>query len=471
MPHKPKRSLRQHIVFSHILVSLLLIAITVVAANAYLNRQFTHYLRANVEERNNRIMQQLQGVYKSSHSWTDVAYAAFLLAISNDVRIVMNTPEGHLVFDTLDLNNIYRWGVTDNLRRYLRYPPGASLRDNPLKAYNFTVDGTRVGTLRISVPIVYDALTQIDRAFRSSVFSGSLVAAGVALLVGAVFGLITAGWITKPLEHLTQVTRRFSLGNLTERVNIKRTDEIGVLARSFNAMADQLQKQEHQRRQLTADIFHEVNTPLTAARSLVEAMEDGVLPATIENLNIVSQELEYLGNLVSDVRALSIAESGKLHLTLEDIDLRDILSSQGQRWRQAFADKNLHFSLEVPQTPLVVRADSQALFQITSNLISNGLKYTPAGEEVRVTLECEGQWAKIVVADTGPGIPEEELPHIFGRFYRGTQADAQDTPGSGVGLAITRELVEAHNGSITVNSTLGQGTQFVVRLPILQEEG
>ena len=174
------------------------------------------------------------------------------------------------------------------------------------------------------------------------------MAAGVALLVGAVFGLITAGWITKPLEYLTQVTRRFSLGNLTERVNIKRTDEIGVLARSFNAMADQLQKQEHQRRQLTADIFHEVNTPLTAARSLVEAMEDGVLPATIENLNIVSQELEYLGNLVSDVRALSIAESGKLHLTLEDIDLRDILSSQGQRWRQAFADKNLHFSLEVP---------------------------------------------------------------------------------------------------------------------------
>lgn len=465
MEHKPKTSLGRRLVISYIAVSLLIIAITVAAVNGYFNRQFTHYLKANVEERNQRIVAQLQTAYEASHDWITVAQIALSLAVANDVRIVIKAPGGEQIFDTNEIGALYHHGMMNMMRRRMRPMTGLGNEGDTMKPYHLTADGSPIGTAYISVPRVYDALTRIDAAFRRSVWSGSLSAAIIALLVGTGFGLAISHQITKPLQHLTKITQKFSEGNFSERAVVRREDEIGILGRSFNEMADQLARQEANRRKLTSDIFHEVNTPLTAARSLVEAMEDGVLPATEENLNAVRQELVRLGNLMSDVRALSVAESGKLHLRKGPVDLTDVVSSLKQRWTQAFSDKGVGFSVAVPEQPVIVHADSQALFQIASNLISNALKYTPEGGRVEVSLTSSGSLAQLVVKDTGPGIPEDELPLIFERFYRGQQARASDTPGTGVGLAITKELVEAHNGSIQVYSKPGEGTTFIIEIP------
>ncbi len=458
-------------ILSYILVSLLIIVITVVAVNGYLNRQFTHYLRANVEERNRRIVAQLGTAYEASGDWTEVALMALSLAVANDVRIVLREPGGGEIFDTMEVSGLHHRSMMDMMRRRTIWSlPTRPLNGDSLKSYQITANGALLGTAQVSVPRVYDALTQIDTAFRRSVLSGSLAAALVALVVGAVFGLVTSRRIIKPLQHLTAITHKYSQGNFSERAAIARQDEIGSLGQSFNEMADQLEKLESNRRKLTSDIFHEVNTPLMAARSLVEAMEDGVLPADSSNLNTVAQELVRLSHLVSDVRSLSIAESGKLHLRSGLVDLTDIVSSLKQRWTQAFTDKSIAFTTQVPESPIMIHGDTQAVFQITSNLLSNGLKYTPAGGVVNVTLTAVDDTAQITVSDTGPGIAQEELPLVFQRFYRGTNAKSKDVPGTGVGLAITRELVDAHNGTISVSSTEGKGAVFTVTFPLAESK-
>jgi signal transduction histidine kinase len=221
---------------------------------------------------------------------------------------------------------------------------------------------------------------------------------------------------------------------------------------------------------MTADVAHELRNPLSVIRGNLEAMLDGLYPTDAEHLTPVYEETLVLQRLVEDLRTLSLAEAGQLSLTRSEIDAGQLLASIADGARAVADDQGLRLRVETSPEPLVLEGDQARLRQVLGNLVGNALRYTPAGGEIALSAELNGARARIVVSDTGPGIPAQDLPRVFDRFYRGSSARRSETArpseGSGLGLAIAQALVQAHHGAISVESEPGQGARFIVDLPL-----
>ncbi|MDI6871446.1 MAG: ATP-binding protein [Bacillota bacterium] len=364
-----------------------------------------------------------------------------------------------------------RWGEQgpvppeEEWRRPLRVAGGEA-------TYPLEAGGRRIGTITFALPRTAGVLNTFEERFRRLVGLTALAAALLAAAVGWGSGLWLARRLTQPIIALRDATRRFAAGELGARVALPAgetpevPDEIAELGRSFDLMAERLERLEQVRRQLTADVAHELRTPVAAARNLVEAFRDGVLPPDEENLSALNRELERLGRIVGDLRDLSVAESGKLQLARDRLDLREILDAAGEGWRSHFAEAGIAFGVDLPGEPVPVVGDAAALERVFSNLLANALKYTGRGGRVEVVLGREGNRALVRVADTGVGIPAEEQPLVFERFFRGEAARRAGAEGTGVGLAIVREIVQAHGGEVVLASRPGEGTAVTVRIPL-----
>ena len=252
-------------------------------------------------------------------------------------------------------------------------------------------------------------------------------------------------------------------------------DEVAALAAAFNAMADRLARDEQWRRDMTSDLSHELRTPLATIQSRVEALEDGVLPPTPENLRVIGEEVERLGRLLGALRSLNELESEDLSVEHEPVDLADVAAAAADRHRPGFAMKGVELTEEL--RPGVVFGDRDRLLQVVGNLLDNALKFTPAGGHVVMTVDAVdgpgeqagalagpvGAVVRLTVTDDGPGVDPIDLPFIFDRFYRAQ--DTRGTPGAGLGLAICRALVEAQGGSVAAADAPGGGARFTVLLP------
>ncbi len=298
-----------------------------------------------------------------------------------------------------------------------------------------------------------------ESAFLDRVQGAYWLAGGLGLALALVLAFLAARQLAHPLGRLSFAARRVAAGHLEERVEVTSRDEVGELALSFNAMAESLQRQDRARRQLMVDIAHELRTPLTVLRGGLEAMMDGVVPLDKESLTSYHQETLLMSRLVSDLRDLSLAEAGQLKLEVEPVDPEDVLRPQIDALAPQVQAKGVKVSLDIaPGLPLV-RADPSRLGQIVSNLLSNALRHTSSGGITVSARRGEAREIVIAVADTGTGIKPEDLPHIFDRFYRASQG------GTGVGLAIVKELVAAHGGRVWAESELGKGSVFYFTLP------
>jgi signal transduction histidine kinase len=241
------------------------------------------------------------------------------------------------------------------------------------------------------------------------------------------------------------------------------------LAAAFNQMADALARDEQWRRDMTADLAHELRTPLATIQARIEALEDGVLPATPENLRVIGEEVERLGRLLGDLRSLNEMEAEDFELVLERLDLGDVVADALTRAEPACARAGIVIGRDL--APAAVRGDRDRLLQVLGNLLENARKFTPAGGRVAVTVasgavppgRTGGGWSRVAVADSGPGIAAADLPFVFDRFYR--SADARSTAGVGLGLAIAKGLVEAHGGVIEAGTAAEGGALFTVWLP------
>ncbi len=288
---------------------------------------------------------------------------------------------------------------------------------------------------------------------RSALTVGALAAFVAALLVG---GLLMRG-IVAPVRRLTQAAENIATGNLRTRAPVGGRDEIGRLGRAFNSMAESLEQSQAARRAQTADIAHELRNPLAVLQGTLEAIADGVYEPTPENIAPGLDQVRTLNRLVEDLRLLALADAGELRLERHPLDLVALLQRVGEAHRARLEEKGLSFACELPATLPPVSVDADRLAQVLGNILDNAARYVPPGGRVLLMAAPHDGGLLVRVADDGPGVPAEELPHVFERFWRGDSSRSRATGGSGLGLAIARRIIEAHEGRIWAEPTPGGG--------------
>jgi signal transduction histidine kinase len=290
---------------------------------------------------------------------------------------------------------------------------------------------------------------------------------GVAIGVGSlVVGLVLSRGMSRPIANLTKATRAVAAGDLGTRVPDHYPGEVGELASAFNTMTEQLARADELRRNLTADVAHELRTPLSVIRGKLEGVLDGVYPATPEHLDPILEETTLLTHLVEDLRLLALAEAGQLTLEKRPMDVGDLLRDAQVNFGPQAADRGVTLALDLPAELPEVMADWRRISQVLGNLLTNALRHTPQGGCVTLSAAPVHGSVEVTVADTGAGIPPEDLPYVFERFWRGERSRSRAGGGSGLGLAIARQLVDMHGGAIRVKSTSGKGSVFAFTLPV-----
>ena len=281
-------------------------------------------------------------------------------------------------------------------------------------------------------------------------------------ILAVIAGVVFARRITRPVVDLTWAARAMASGERGVRVaDVEAPGELGELSRTFNHMADTLELEDQLRRVLVADVAHELRTPLAILQATTEAMADGVTEPSPATLSSLHDETLRVGRIVEDLEVLASAEAAGLALELKPVDLALVAAEAADALTPQLEAARLSLTRDLQ--PAVVWGDKYRLHQVVTNLLTNAIKFTPAGGSVGVHVSSRDGVATIVVEDSGRGIPQEDLGHVFDRFWRGP--DVRHTTGSGVGLAVVQELVHAHNGQVTVASEEGHGAQFVVTIP------
>lgn len=365
-------------------------------------------------------------------------------------RIQVADVKGRVVYDSLGQSRNTIW------------PQDLLTAASPIR-----VDNQIVGYVRLEGGMNFSRIDEsrlVQRLNRAAV-----IAAAIAGGIGLVVAILLAYSLGRPIRELTRAAAQIRAGNLSQRVKVNGKDEISQLAETFNQMAASLEKAEQTRRTMTADIAHELRNPLAVQRAHLEALLDGVYPLSVANLHIVLEQNQLLSRLVEDLRTLALAESGQLALEKMSVDVCDLINRLSDTFRAQANEKQIQLLLpngiKNASEPLQALGDPMRLEQILGNLLSNALRHTPAGGWVRIGLEDLGAQIKVTVQDTGQGIPEADLAHIFERFYRVDRSRSRSEGGSGLGLAIARNLALAHGGWLEAANAPQGGAIFTLTLP------
>ena len=323
------------------------------------------------------------------------------------------------------------------------------------------VRGKRVGA--VTLRFATDSLPPAERQLRDALSRTAFLGAVIAILVALIVAYAVATGITRPLEQLTQAVQRLGAGDRSARADLAAPGELGILAREVDSMASRLEREDDLRRALTADVAHELRTPVSILRAHCEAIVDGVEEPTQDLMSSLHDEVLRLGDLIEDVQTLSAAEAAALRLERAPVDLGEIVQSSVALLAPHADAAEVAISTSVDAEPIVL-GDAARLAQVIRNLILNALKFTPAGGRVHVAVTHAEGTVVLRVADDGIGIPASDLPHLFDRYWRGSAAGS--TRGSGIGLAVVQELVRAHEGKVAAIGEPGSGATFVVELPV-----
>lgn len=305
-----------------------------------------------------------------------------------------------------------------------------------------------------------------ESAFISNLTQGIAVSAVIATALALVIGILLARTISQPIRELRKATEVVASGDLGYQVPVRTTDEVGQLASSFNQMSADLARSNDLRRQMTADIAHDLRTPLSVILGYTEALSEGKLHSSPETFEVMHEEAQHLQRLIEDLRTLSLADAGELPLMRQQIAPAALLERVAIAHTPAAQQKGV--SIDVQTTPDLpeIEVDPDRMVQVLGNLVSNALRYTPREGSITLSAAQQGDGIVMSVSDSGAGISPEDLPHIFERFYRADKSRYVQEGESGLGLAIARSIVQAHGGTISAESTPGEGSTFRVVVPV-----
>ncbi len=423
--------------------------------NRAINRAFEDFAVRSTHRHANEFLQFFADYYRRTGSWDGLAEILRRAGPDRPLPpLLLTDSQGKVI-----IAPNYGWLGQDVLA--LGIPPAELNLTTPIE-----VDGRRVGTLIALRPREFRNPLEEEfiQSARGALWLTGIAAGGIALLLA--FFLLHQ--TTAPLRALDEAAQKISQGELGHRVTVQSDDEFGHVARSFNEMASSLEKTEQVKRNMIADIAHELRTPISIVRAGLEGLMDRVLPATGESFAGLHTKTLLISRLVDDLHQLALADAGQLAIHKTECNLWELLHHIETTIGAQLEDQQIQLISEIPSDLPSVQADVQRMEQVLLNLLSNAMRYTPAGGVIRVkACAIESQQIQVSVCDSGPGIPEDALPHVFDRFYREDKSRARSTGGSGLGLAIAKALVEAHKGRIWAENALGGGACFHFTLPLV----
>lgn len=432
-------------------------ALTAIVVNVAFGARFATYVDSQRQAREDQVVGVLSAEYQRAGGWRVESLdrlASGLVMSGADVELLAG--DGTRIWSLAQAGADPAMVAMHN--QMMGVPDLGAATARPV-----TVNGQQVGTAVLRVPQA--ALPAADAALRTSVnralLGGALVAGAVALLVG----LLIARRTTARVVELTAAADELAAGRRDRRAAVSSTDEIGELAASFNTMADAVQREDELRRAFAADVAHELRTPLSILQSQLEAVQDGLVAPETEVIDSLHEEALRLGRLVADLETVAAADAASFTLERRELALTDLVADTVDGLAGHVAESGLEIVTDLDQVSVV--ADPVRLRQVITNLVTNATKFTPPGGTITLILRARDGSAELEVADTGVGIPADDLPRVFDRFFRGAASTGR---GSGIGLAVATELVTAHGGEISVASAPGRGARFLVRLPGIAQQ-
>ncbi|MBL8078566.1 MAG: HAMP domain-containing protein [Anaerolineales bacterium] len=445
------RSITTKLILAFLFVSLISIGTIVVLTRFSANREFTKFISNQYEA---ELVEELEGYYAKSTSWDGINEAA-IGHMQNQFGPENDRPSN---FCIADLNGLI-------IRESFTHKLGDMVPPDVLEtSLAITVDEKTVGYLLIDKPP--DRRDPMETEFVRRLDSSLLLTAVGTIILAFIFGAVISRTITKPIRELTNATHAMAAGKLGQKVAVRSKDEIGELAQSFNKMNDELAHSFNLRKQMTADIAHELRTPLSLIIGHAEAVNDGVLPPTHENFEIIREEAERLEKLVTDLRTLSLADAGELPLDFQSVDINKLLNDTKTHYMVQLNQKRITLDLEPASDILKVNLDPVRFSQVLMNILDNALRYTPEDGRISISTKQSKHEVEITIQDSGEGVTPEEASHLFDRFYRADESRTRDDGGSGLGLAIAKSIVEMHKGVIWAESEKGKGLRTIIQLPI-----
>ncbi len=427
--------LRARLALALLAVAVVAIGVATVLGDTGLKPRLSRTAHARLERSAAHFADLTAVVYSETGSWARARPTLRHLAALDDLRAEVRVG-GHVVV------------VTDPLR--------GVRTDAPL-----IVGSRRIGSVTIS-PASGALYTPEERDLRRSLDRLHLISGAFAIVAALLIASLLAQTLTRPLRRLRHTAERMERGELDTRVESQGSAEFVALGRSLNRLAETLEHEEEVRKANAADLAHELRTPVNSLLSRIEAAQDGVLPMA-ENLEAMHSEALRLTRLLDDLARLADAERPGMLLEKRPVDLAEVAEAVAASFAPRFDGSPV--TLVVEAEPVLLMGDRSRLEQIATNLVANAHRYTDSGE-VRLTVRREDATAVLEVADTGVGIPADDLRYIFTRFWRGDRSRSRSTGGAGIGLSIVRELVKAHDGRVDVDSTPGEGSTFRVVLPL-----
>lgn len=475
-----------------LVIAVLIISFTLtgIIMNASLNRMVAEQKVQQLKVVSEKVINALDTLLKSDYSRDPFLFISFIQTLANnaDSLIWIVRDDGTIIFYSeipdylkgkLEVSE-EGWPKLPDSRQYDKQPVEYEIGDyfglfadtgvdwvtinqhfsiENIPPYNMKVSGVLL--IHSKVPSMYQLKTSIIIVFVVSGFVGCVIA--------LLFVAVLTKRITKPLNQMKKVARRVASGEFSERVNVRGKDEIAELSASFNNMIVALENLESMRRDFIGNVSHELRTPLTTIKGFTEGILDGVIPPEKQGsyLAIVLDETRRMQKLVNDLLSLAKMQAGEVTLNMTDFDINELIRRSVISLQQIFIEKNLEFQADFESERMFVNADSDAIQRVIINLLHNAVKFTPENGEIRVrtyTERTERDKVYISVEDNGKGIPKAELPYIFERFYKTDKSRSADRSGVGLGLAIARNIIVAHNEIIKVESEEGHGSVFTFSL-------